>query len=282
MKPIFVCVHVYYTEMWNELSSCIKNITVPFDLVITMVKRDVAFENMVKKDFPNAKILVVENRGFDVGPFIQVLNETNLDNYSYIIKLHSKRNFECYILNGYNMGGARWRKYLLDFISSKRNFNTILNVFSHNNKVGMVSNHKVIKKDKKISICVKEKCIELSQKMNLPLTKFEYVCGTMFMVRADLFNVLKKLNISINDFEIPRSHRDGQLAHVFERMFGFIVLAQGYNISDAFTPKYIQFFERIFFRFFNFLFLYKITSNGKLLIKICKIPVFNKTLKGTK
>lgn len=262
--------------MWNELSSCIKNITVPFDLVITMVKRDVAFENMVKKDFPNAKILVVENRGFDVGPFIQVLNETNLDNYSYIIKLHTKRNFEHYIFNGYNMGGARWRKYLLDFISSKRNFNTILNVFSHNNKVGMVANHKLIS-NKNILNCM-EKCFELSQKMNLPLTKFEYVCGTMFMVRADLFNVLKKLNISINDFEIPRSHRDGQLPHVFERMFGFIVLAQGYNISDAFTPKYIQFFERIFFRFFNFLFLYKITSNGKSLIKICKIPVFNKTL----
>ncbi len=280
MKPIFVCVHVYYTEMWNELSTCIKNITVPFDLVITMVKRDVAFENIVKKDFPNAKILVVENRGFDVGPFIQVLNETNLDNYSYIIKLHTKRNLGNCIFNGYNIGKFRHRKLLLDFLSSHERFNTILDSFLHNNQIGMVANFKLISNKKNLN-CM-EKCLELSQKMNLPLTKFEYVCGTMFMVRANLFSVLKKLDISINDFEIPRSHRDGQLAHVFERMFGFVVLAQGYNIGDTFTPKYIQFFERIFFRFFNFLFFYKITSNGKLLIKICKIPVFNKTLKGAK
>ena len=44
------------------------------------------------RDFPLAKISIVENRGFDVGPFIKTISELNLDNYDFIVKLHTKRN----------------------------------------------------------------------------------------------------------------------------------------------------------------------------------------------
>ncbi len=92
MKPILAIVHVYYPEIWPELEECLLNITVPYELYVTTNEQNKDIQNDVLKLKKDAHFEIVENRGYDVGPFMQIINKINLDDYSYVVKLHTKRN----------------------------------------------------------------------------------------------------------------------------------------------------------------------------------------------
>ena len=94
MKKILVHLHIYYPSLYDELKSYINNITDGFDLYVSMVEEHKDIIDDLQNNFKNVNIDIVENRGYDVGPFIEVLNKVNLDDYSYIIKLHTKRDIK--------------------------------------------------------------------------------------------------------------------------------------------------------------------------------------------
>lgn len=62
------------------------------DYIFTFVKENEALESDIKSTFKNVNVEIVKNLGFDLGPFVHVLNEVNLNDYSYVIKLHTKRD----------------------------------------------------------------------------------------------------------------------------------------------------------------------------------------------
>ena len=78
-----------------------------------------------KSTFKNVNVEIVKNLGFDLGPFVHVLNEVNLNDYSYVIKLHTKRDIP---LNGKKdwYTGSGWRDALLKFIRSKDVFDKVV------------------------------------------------------------------------------------------------------------------------------------------------------------
>ena len=86
MKPILVHCHIYYPELWSELKSCIMNINPhPFQLYVTMVEKHQNIIKDIEKTFKDVHIDVVKNQGYDLGPFIYIINKLNLDDYSYIV-----------------------------------------------------------------------------------------------------------------------------------------------------------------------------------------------------
>ena len=106
MKPILVHLHLFYPEMWLELKTCINNIaSYPFKLYVTMVNEHQDVINDIKMSFNYPHIEIVENRGYDIGPFINIINKTNLDDYSYIVKLHTKRDMIPGTLLNYSLVG---------------------------------------------------------------------------------------------------------------------------------------------------------------------------------
>ena len=99
MKPILVHCHIYYPEMWDELKVCIKNITpFPYDMFVTMVEEHSEIISDIKTTFSNAKIEIVENRGYDVGPFVHMINNVDLDQSSYVVKIHTKRDLKRFLI----------------------------------------------------------------------------------------------------------------------------------------------------------------------------------------
>ena len=89
-KKILVHLHLYYQNQLNYFIKKLKNITCEFDLIVTLANENPKITEKIKQFKPNAKILVVENLGYDVYPFIQVINEAELKNYDYILKIHTK------------------------------------------------------------------------------------------------------------------------------------------------------------------------------------------------
>ena len=91
MKKLAVHLHLYYLEQLDEILEKLCNLLeIDFDLFVTMSKVDEEVKRKILNKFSNAKVFVVANRGYDIGPFIWFLHQINLDDYEYVLKVHTK------------------------------------------------------------------------------------------------------------------------------------------------------------------------------------------------
>lgn len=287
IKPFLVHVHIYYVDMYEEIKASLLNISkYKFDIFFTFVKDCPDIFEDIHKNFPSAHIEVVENLGFDVGPFIHVLNKVNLDDYSYIIKVHSKRSFKSGFL--FNIqSGDRWRRSLLGFIHDESVFNRVLSNLENNPSIGMHGASNLIFNKYTEPKQTRKAFAEYLKEKNLPMLKYRFVAGTMFMVRAELFKELVALNATLRDFESPDlSHEGCQLAHIYERLFGYFVFSHKMQIVDCtnniLLSKFLYFMYNLFRIVSPYILTVRVTRRNKLLIKFLKIPVFSMSLNKEK
>lgn len=285
MKKILVHVHIFYENLYPELKACLLNLNdYNCDYIFTFVKENEVLESDIKSTFKNVNVEIVKNLGFDLGPFVHVLNEVNLNDYSYVIKLHTKRDIP---LNGKKdwYTGSGWRDALLKFIRSKDVFDKVVERLEKNPNVGMHGpNICTFNKKTDDHFSYKQALAYFKEKM-LPLSNYKFVAGTMFMVRADLLEQIKKLNLTQDDFESPDlSHEGCQMAHIFERLCGYTVTSQDYKIVDCTYNVYWSQFLYFLINLRKFLkasiISVRVTKKNKLLIKVLRIPVFAMKLKN--
>ena len=281
-KPIAVHLHLYYTDMWQELSEQLKNLeTTSYDLFVTLVEGNPSLEQKIKEFHPSSTIWIVENMGYDIGPFMEFLNRINLDDYDYILKLHSKHptNGAVTKFNRWPVSRRYWKILLSEaLIGSPKIWQRNLLAFAQNEKLGMIGSPALIKRRDHTDEPFMPVLQDNLKKIGLPpQNNFYFVAGTMFIVRSSLFKVLQN-HYRIYDFQPTDGQvRNGTLAHIFERLFGAVVYAQGYTINGFhWNWKFLADSTcRIILRFF---YQKKASKNNKLIIKICKIPVFQKKI----
>ena len=145
-------------------------------------------------------------------------------------------------------------------------------ILSENPQIGMVGSSFSLTDEEWTYKMLEKRIKQEAQKILLPnINTIAFIAGTMFMVRAQLMKPF--LAYRITDFEKVQSKvHDYMLAHCLERLFGVAVLAQGYEIRGV-TYKQYQ-FSRLWASVKRFAVQKKITKNGKKIIKICKIPVW--------
>jgi lipopolysaccharide biosynthesis protein len=109
------------------------------------------------------------------------------------------------------------------------------------------------------------------------VSETQFVAGTMFMVRTGILKPLIDSGLVNEKFERSESRKlGGTKAHAMERIFGILVALSkktivGYDKSlwkDIITSSFAHALRR-------FAFDKRITSNGRVLIRICRIPVWN-------
>lgn len=227
---IAIHAHVFYPELWDELASCIRNFQgYPYDLFVTTPHPDETLKKQILSDFPDANYRVLENRGYDVGPFMEFLNGLDLDKYDFIVKLHTKRDYNG-IVNLRHFKGSEWRIRLLDFCSSPENLSRTLAAFDKDPLVGMLSHGSLITDvgDFLEDTSVRQSADMLLEDMGLIPRGHRFVAGTCFIVRASLIKPLVG-RFKLSDFTAGGDHRYS-LAHILERLFGYLVSAQGCQI----------------------------------------------------
>lgn len=306
---VAVHLHLYYLEQLPELLARLENLNrtgITWDLFVTMpaavcplsatgknaahlsaavispaVETNARFNRFdaaaaqIRAAFPAAVIWHPENRGYDVGPFIDFLHRISLDEYDYILKIHTKRrqHGEYCCFNGVRFYTAAWSKMLLDALLEtpeivRKNFALLEN----DTDIGMVGNGFCLTGEAGTYKMLEDSIKNEADKMHLPpIEDFSFIAGTMFIVRARLLQPF--LRYSINDFEAADSQiRDYTLAHVLERLFGMSVTARGYKIYGV---KYKEYYtERLVAGITRFLFQRKTTKGGKKILKICRLPVW--------
>ena len=275
MKPLFVHCHIFYPELWPALKDCLLNIRpYPFDLFVTMVTEHAAVRADILACFPKARVSIVENRGYDVGPFIWALKQVRLDDYSLVVKVHTKRDMPVGSLLGtVNVGGSRWRRYALSFLQTPQTVARCIKAFADDDRLGMVADARLILAKDTAPQSTKV-ARDLLQSVGLTPQRMDFVAGTMFMARAKMLAPLTKLKLSVADTP-DGYHQQMGAAHAMERFLGGLVWAQGYRIADVFSrhPRVGPAWD-IARKISLFLFKQKVDKHGRYSIRICRLPVF--------
>ena len=228
-NKILVHLHLYYHDQLDYFIKKLKNITCYYDLYVTMVDLDNKVVDKLKKFKSDVEIVKVANRGYDIWPFIFVINMVNLNDYDYIIKLHTKNyRTSVWSYNGVNYIYYQWRNALVDaLLKNKRVFNHNLNVLSQG-IVGMIGNkdlisHKGAKDNENYRLM-------LCEKLGYKPENDKYIAGTMFMCASFLMKDIQNLDLSENDFDVTQNTgMVGTLAHAMESILGHT--SQNYNLE---------------------------------------------------
>lgn len=225
-------VHVFYPEMWPELRDCLKVVS-PDDLTVTYVDDKSVVE--AKRDFPTARFILCENRGYDVWPFVTALKAINPAAFDLVVKLHTKRDIiksHPFVMNGALLNGSAWRDYLLAFVKTSEAWKATCETFA-DSRVGLVSDiHLVYGRSEGGKNWFDDAVRELKTNFKLRVPRGAwFVGGTMFAVRGKLLKVFADYPFTAEMFTASGSHEPTTYAHLMERMLGLAVEAQGYRLA---------------------------------------------------
>jgi lipopolysaccharide biosynthesis glycosyltransferase len=236
---VLVHLHAFYHDQLEYMFGKLDNIEgAQWDLVVTASENADAVQDAVRRRFKNAEVLKVKNQGFDLYPFLKVLQSKNLSHYDYVLKLHTKHprpespDSKVY---GLPVPGHKWRDDLVDaLLGSKGTFTKNLSRFRAVPTLGSVAAGQYI-------FSINENREKTTYNLRHWMNRFRieagehYVGGTMFMARAYPFERLKAINPDELDFASgdgpSGSHKN--LAHVFERLLGLVVETEGLSIGGA-------------------------------------------------
>lgn len=276
-----VHLHIHYLDAWEKIKQSLGNLDgYEYDLFVTLTKEAPELMQDIRSYHPRTQIYVVENRGYDVGPFLYFLHRINLEDYDFILKIHTKNGGpgKKTKICRHPVSRKWWARLLMEsLIGRPEQVKKNMDIFELQPKVGMIGSYHLIETRSYGQEQVKAAVQQALDEMGYRLKKLRFVAGTMFMVRSKLMAPLKE-KYRLEDFELTDGTvRDGTLAHVLERLFGAVVLGQGYQVKGVawtFAFEVASFFGVIAPYFFQM----KVTKTNCLLIKIFKIPVFYRQL----
>lgn len=236
-------VHVFYEDLFPEILELLRNIPVPFDLIITDgTELDVELDPSAV-DIPNLKnsvVLPIENHGRDIYPLMALVNADMLNPYDVVLKVHTKRSVwrAEHDLAG---DGNQWRRELLEsLIGSDDRVRNILSAFASDEDLGMVTAPGSVLGpeywgDNQDLVGVLLRRLEL----DLDESGLVFAAGSMYWTRAFVLQGLRALGITRDDFPDESGQVNQTTAHAMERILGILTAEAGLSIngSDSVPPR---------------------------------------------
>ena len=223
-----VILHLYYTEMWEEITDYLANIEGDFDLFVSIPHDvDVSQEKILEKH-KHTYIYRCQNRGRDVAPFLRILSVIYPLHYKYVLKIHTKRS-------PHLQYGNIWRRELYSKLAGSRELvRDIKQILDSQAGVGIFAPHGHVLPFAIFYGQNAENVKRLAHMVGIPYEnqKFQFVAGSMFWFRPSAFQQIINLNITTRDFEPEYGQKDGTLAHAFERFFGLLMWHKGLHIAE--------------------------------------------------
>lgn len=233
---IAVVAHLYYTDLVTEILDSLQNIKLPFDFFVTMPDWGTRHtKTMVLNSYPDAQFYNAENRGRDIGPFIDLLPLLIEKNYKAVLKLQTKRGY----FRSSKMVpelGKIWRQETIDaLLGSAERVDSVLDFISQNSYLNMVG-------PKPFLLSLKDYPYHDGGSLANGIIGTaradirHFFAGSMFWVRPSCLKPLVKMNIS--NFGLESGANDGELAHLIERIFGELASTKdGMKAAAPVDPK---------------------------------------------
>jgi len=232
---VCIYVHMHYWETWPEIENVLLSINIDFDLIITSTTERKADFERIRAAFPRCWIIVTENRGRDVGPFMQLLKIGAFDRYTAVCKIHGKLSIKG---ARETLSGVRNRRYALACLLAGIACERAYLAFDKDSSLGLLGPRNLLlpspgQSAKKYIRTERKKMARIFQRAH---TAFEvesvrFFAGTMFWFRPAALDRLRRAEIGIEDFEPECGAKRNTLQHAMERVFCLFAEEAGFRIA---------------------------------------------------
>lgn len=233
LPRVAVQIHVHYTDLLGELLDAASRLPGTPHIFVTTTQPADTILAQVRSRFPSAMVWQSENRGKDIGPFIDALHRYDLDSYDLVLKLHGKKSLNdpqylkaIQALFGESIrNGDDWRRGLIEPLArSTERVMGIYQAFAADPSLGMVGAAQFICRapdaNAQAYACL---CEQLDVHPDVL-----FFAGTMFWIRGRHLTRFRKRGLKFGDFRLENSASvENTLEHGCERVFGAIVAAEG-------------------------------------------------------
>ena len=228
---ILVCLQMFYPHSWPEIEQYLKNLR-PYQVDLVVTYQDFGgFEKMlrdIRRLYPNAITMEVNNIGFDIGGFHKSLQGIDLSRYDIIFKLHSKGVIRPSIHIYHQLFFYRdWFLFLFEGVLGARNAHLAVDALLNDPTCGMVAAENLLVHDPKHKQhIVQKKLAEYAPEVQIP-KNYAFVSGTCFAVRADLMKPFADRAVVFAESK----RRIFSTAHCEERAMCFPAQLNGYHVK---------------------------------------------------
>ncbi|MDR3429435.1 rhamnan synthesis F family protein [Silvimonas sp.] len=227
---VAVVLHLFYPELAAGIAEYLERIPVDVDLYISITNYAhldeivAAFRRRVNSIY----VYVVENRGRDVRPFLLLLKNANLLQYTAVLKIHGKKS-------KYSERGDEWRDALLSGLlpqGKNNNLGRMLRRFEKDPTLGIAAPRSSYLSNENYWGANKSRIFEYGGRLGLTPDQIElfFVGGTMFWFSPRALLPLVNI-IRDEDFESENGQQDGTLAHATERLFCLAAHSNGMSCT---------------------------------------------------
>lgn len=225
-----VVVHVYYIDLIVPIKKAISHIPENVDVFVSV--SDESHLGIIYDELSSIcnqlHVTVIENRGRDVRPFIEILKAFDFSKYKVALKLHTKKS-------KYSSLGDIWREELYKgLLPSSQAISKVIRQFKIGD-AGIAADSKTYLSSNLYWGANKSRYDMLCDKLNITDRELLFIGGTMFWFKPSLIYPLVNI-IELDDFENELNQQDGTLAHVIERLFCVQVNNAGGKCIDVLEP----------------------------------------------
>ena len=190
-EPKFcITCHLYYSENLREILLDLRSISIPFKIIITIANEELLKDiiNISNLFELNADIYLVENRGRDIKPFIDLIHLEVFDKYNAVLKIHGK-------YSSYSIYGNNWRQNIFNTLMNAQNIKKILALFN-DNRAGLLCRNDDLFVNPFFWGSNYNEVKNLSTKLGIKINKkgLKFFAGSMFWFNPKALKDLKNIN----------------------------------------------------------------------------------------
>lgn len=242
---IAIHAHLYYPELAPEIFGSVRNIVSVVGarnvrVYATYPEGNAPLQALIRDGLPGADMLPVPNKGYDIGPFFEVLKRIDFSWADFIVKIHTKRDVSGWVNFRLFRGGA-WRAALLGFCRTPTAFRKVVKDFERQPLLGMVADRRLIDPSGVGAGHHPEYCEDLLCRLGFEPKGRTIVYGTMFVVRARLLQRFSHFGIDdCDEVTVRNAHEVSGLANACEGAFAMAVESQGYRVAQGRFPAWMS------------------------------------------
>jgi lipopolysaccharide biosynthesis protein len=222
-------IHAWYPHICDEILAALQTTDLDWRLVVTTTtdKAGAVSDYLVRRGM-QAEIELVENRGRDVLPFLQVASRLLDEGVDVVLKLHTKQSV-------HRTDGEDWRRELVRRLAAPDRVTGILRVFEEEQDLGIVGPEGHLQRLGHFLGANAGTVRRMAARLGMPVPEQDeyFVAGNMFWVRLESLRLLLDAQLRSGEFEQESGQIDGSLSHAIERLFGACASKAGFNVKDA-------------------------------------------------
>ncbi|TWT18617.1 hypothetical protein FQY83_14670 [Luteimonas marina] len=223
-------VHAWYPDEFADILQRLVGTRIDWRLyVTTSPEREREIRRVLERSALSGEVVVSENRGRDILPFLRVADRLLDEGHDIVLKLHTKRS-------QHRRDGDQWRRDMLDRLMAPQRAGRILDAFASDPLLGAVGPEGHLQPMQTYLAANRDAIEYLVTRLGLQDRRYlphRFIAGSMFWCRLDALRPLLDAHLEEWEFEPEDGQLDGTLAHAIERIFALCVNDAGFETRSA-------------------------------------------------